>query len=216
MRKTESSSEPFQPKIVLIPIALLVYPALIHLSLAFNRPMLITGTWLVISTVGLVVAIRGGSRSLLLFFGVLLVAACCLWWWGEAVDLMFLPPVLINIALMILFGRTLRPGVTPLVARVAALWRGTLDEALARYTRRVTIAWTVFFAIMALESIALALFAPLHVWSLFTNLVNYLLVLLFFLFEYRLRILCLPRHEHLSFLAFCRLLLTTNLRVLAR
>ena len=216
MRKTESSSEGSQLKIVLIPIVLLIYPALIHLSLAFDRPVLIAGTWLVISAVGMVVAVRGGSTSSALFFGALLTAGFCMWRWGETVDLMYLPPVLINIALLILFGRTLLPGTTPLVAKVAALWRGTLDEAVARYTRRVTIAWTVFFAIMAFESIALALFAPLHVWSLFTNFVNYVLVLLFFVIEYQLRIVCLPNHEHLSFRAFCRLVATTDLRNLAR
>ena len=151
-----------------------------------------------------------------LFFAALLTAGIGLWWWGEAVDLMYLPPVLINIALLVLFGRTLLPGATPLVARVAASWRGTLDEAVARYTRRVTVAWTIFFAIMAIESLALALFAPLHIWSLFTNFVNYFLVLLFFVIEYQLRIFYLPGHEHLSFRAFCRLLITIDLRNLAR
>ena len=73
---------------------------------------------------------------------------------------MYLPPVLVNLALMALFGKTLLSGATPLVSRVASLWRGTLDPVVSRYTRRVTIAWTVFFALMALESIGLALFAP--------------------------------------------------------
>jgi uncharacterized membrane protein len=192
LRKIESSSERSKLKIALILIVLLAYPALIHLSLAFGRPLLIAGTWLVISALGMVVAIYKSNASLALMFGALLTAGIGLWWWGEAVGLMYLPPVLINAALLILFGRTLLPGVTPLVARVAALWRGTLDQEVARYTRRVTAAWTVFFAIMALESMALALFAPLHVWSLFTNFVNYLLVLLFFVVEYQLRFYFFP------------------------
>jgi hypothetical protein len=87
--------------------------------------------------------------------------------------LMYVPPVLINLAMMVLFWRTLRPGAMPVVGRVAALWRGTLDPAVALYTRRVTIAWTVFFGLVAVESIALAVFAPLHIWSLFTNCLNY-------------------------------------------
>ena len=96
------------------------------------------------------------------------------------------------------------------------LWQGNLDPELARYTRLLTIAWTVFFAVMVIESLALALFAAFHVWSLFTNCVNYLLVLVFFIVEYQLRFYFLPRHEHSSFRDFCRLLVSTDLRALAR
>lgn len=216
MRRTESSSKWSRRKLFLIPIVLLTYPALVHLSLAFHRPVLIAAMWLAISAFGMVVAIGRGNVPLSLLFGTLLTAGIGLLSRGEGVNLMFLPPVLINIALLILFGRTLLPGKTPLVARVAALWRGTLDEAVARYTRRVTMAWTVFFAIMVLESIVLALFAPIHIWSLFTNFLNYLMVLIFFIAEYQLRFCFLPDHKHLSFRAFCRLLFSTNLRRLAR
>lgn len=216
MRKIESSNERTKLKIALILTALLAYPSLIHLSLAYDRPLFIAAAWLVISVLGLLVAIRRGSTSPALLFGALLIAGIGLWRWGEAVDLMYVPPVLINVALLILFGRTLLPGTTPLIARMAMLWRGDLDAEVARYTRRVTAAWAVFFAVMALESIALALFAPLHVWSLFTNCLNYLLVLFFFVVEYQLRFYFLPAHEHLSFRDFCRLLVNTDLHGLAR
>ncbi len=216
MRKTESSNRRSNLEIALVFTALLAYPAFIHLSFAFDRPLLVTGMWLAVAAVGLVVTVRRGSASLSLLFGALLTAGIALWWWGEAMDVLYLPPVLINIALMILFGRTLLPGATPLVARVASLWRGPLDLAVAQYTRRVTISWTIFFALMLLESITLALFAPLHIWSLFTNFLNYVFVLLFFVIEYQLRLYCLPSHEHLSFRAFCRLLASTDLRTLAR
>jgi len=216
LRKIESSSEHSRLKFVLIPLALLAYPALIHFSFAFDKPLLVTSAWLAISAVGLVVAIRRGLTSLSSFFAVLLAVGGALWWLGSAVDLIFVPPVLVNIALMTLFGRSLLPGATPLVARVASLFRGTLDREVAQYTRRVTIAWTIFFALMVMESVALALFAPLHVWSLFTNFVNYVLILLFFVIEHRLRLRCLPRHEHLSFRAFCHLVASTDLRSLTR
>ena len=216
MRKTESSNERSKRKTVLILTALFAYPAIIHFSVAFDRPLLVTGMWLAVSIVGLAVAVRRGSAPWSLLFGAVLAAAIALWWWGEAVDLMYLPPVLINIALMVLFGRTLLPGATPLVARIASLWRGPLDSAVALYTRQVTIAWTIFSGLMVFEAIILALFAPLHIWSLFTNFLNYVFVLLFFIIEYRLRLYCLPDHEHLSFRGFCRLLASTDFRTLAR
>lgn len=175
-----------------------------------------SGLWFAAAVLGLAVAIVRGTPSLALLFGALLAAALSLWWWGDAEALVFVPPVLINLAMMVLFWRTLRPGSMPLVGRVASLWRGPLDREVARYTRGVTIAWTVFFGVMTVESAALALFAPLEIWSLFTNCLNYVLVLLFFVVEYRLRLLCLPSHEHLSFPDFCRLLASTDLRSLAR
>lgn len=216
MRKIASNSGHSKIKIFLILVTLSAYPLFIHLSFAFDRPMLVSGMWLTAAAVGLAVGLLRGRVFPSLLFGALLIAGIALWWWGDAMALMFVPPVLINLAMMVLFWRTLLPGAMPLVGRVAALWRGTLDPAVARYTRRVTIAWTVFFGLSAVESIALALFAPLHVWSLFTNCLNYIFVLLFFVIEYRLRLFCLPEHEHLSFRAFCRLLTSTDLRTLAR
>ena len=216
MRKTASNSGHSKIKIFLILVTLSAYPIFIHLSFAFDRPMLVSGMWLIAAALGLAVGLYRGSVFPSLLFGGLLMAGIALWWWGDAMALIYVPPVLINLAMMVLFWRTLQPGAMPLVGRVAALWRGTLDPAVARYTRRVTIAWTVFFGMTAVESVALALFAPLHVWSLFTNCLNYIFVLLFFVIEYRLRLFCLPEHEHLSFRAFCRLLTSTDLRTLAR
>ena len=216
MRKTEPNNGRSRFKTYLLLTALPGYPALIHFSFAFDRPLLVAGMWLAVAVIGLVVAVRRGNVPSSLLFGAFLSAGVVLWWWGKAVDFMYLPPVLINLALMVLFGKTLLSGATPLVSRVASLWRGTLDPVVSRYTRRVTIAWTIFFALMALESIGFALFAPVHVWSFFTNFLNYVFVLLFFVIEYQLRFHCLPNHKHLSFRAFCRLLVSTDLRTLAR
>ena len=216
MRKTESNNGRSRLKTYLLLTALPGYPALIHFSFAFDRPLIVAGLWLAVAVVGLLVAVRRANVPSSLFFGALLSAGIVLWWWGKAVDFMYLPPVLVNLALMVLFGKTLLSGATPLVSRVASLWRGALDPVVALYTRRVTMAWTVFFALMALESIGLALFAPVHVWSFFTNFLNYVLVLLFFVIEYQLRFVCLPEHKHLSFRAFCRLMISTDLRTLAR
>ncbi|MDX2314392.1 MAG: hypothetical protein QNL90_10005 [Gammaproteobacteria bacterium] len=216
MRKTESNSGRSRLKTYLLLTALAGYPALIHFSFAFDRPLIVAGMWLAVAVVGLGLAIRRASVPSALFFGALISAAIVLWWWGKAVDVMFLPPVLVNLGLMVLFGKTLLSGATPLVSRVASLWRGTLDPVVSRYTRRVTIAWTVFFALMALESIGLALFTPVHVWSFFTNFLNYVLVSLFFVVEYQLRFVCLPNHKHLTFRAFCRLMISTDFRTLAR
>ena len=126
MRKTESNNGRSKLKIYLLLTALPAYPALIHLSYALDRPLLVAGRWLAVTAVGLAVAVRRGSVPSSLFIGALLSVGIALWWWGRALGFMYLPPVLVNLAMMVLFGKTLLYGATPLVSRVASLWRGSL------------------------------------------------------------------------------------------
>jgi uncharacterized membrane protein len=62
-------------------------------------------------------------------------------------------PVLINLALAWLFGRTLRRGREPLIARMIRLIEGPARLALpgvARYARQLTGFWTIFMLAQAL------------------------------------------------------------------
>ncbi len=88
------------------------------------------------------------------------------------------------------FGRTLRAGQVPMVSRFAALVHGSLSPALARYTRNVTWAWTLYFSVMTTLSLLLFWLAPVVVWSAFANLLNLPLLVLMFAAEYVAR-LCL-------------------------
>lgn len=98
---------------------------------------------------------------------------------------LFLPPVVLNIALMLLFGGTLYPGKTPLIQRFMQLERtGDLPPALIGYAHHLTWIWTALFAMMALVSAALALLAPLALWSLFANILNYIFVGILFIGQY--------------------------------
>jgi uncharacterized membrane protein len=125
--------------------------------------------------------------------------------------LLYLPPVAINLALCWLFGRTLVRGRTPLIARFALMEQGTLTEELAVYTRRLTWIWTLLFAGAAAASLLLALSGSRDAWSLFTNLVNYLLVAALFLGEFVYRRLRFPRYRHQSPLQLLRNVRRTSL-----
>lgn len=98
----------------------------------------------------------------------------------------------LQILLGLAFGRTLRKGRTPLVSQFAAMLRGPLPPAVARYTRRATWAWTLFFAGMATLSLLLFWLAPIRVWSVFANLLGLPLVALMFVGEYAVRRCVLP------------------------
>ena len=101
-------------------------------------------------------------------------------------------------SLLALFALTLRPGHEPLITAMARRMTGELSGELASYTRRVTIAWSLFFATQLCLSVLLFCFAPLTVWSFFVNILDIPLVATMFAAEYAVRLRCLkdpPRHS---------------------
>ena len=78
--------------------------------------------------------------------------------------------VAVHLVLAFSFGITLRPGVRPLISRAAERLHGSLTPAEERYTRNVTLAWTIYFMAMAIVSIALHALLPFRLWALYANL----------------------------------------------
>ena len=120
-----------------------------------------------------------------------------------------LPPVLIDLALCWLFGRTLRRGAEPLVTSFARhAHGGSLPPDIPGYTRRVTLAWTLLFAVMAAAAAWLAAFGPLRAWTLFVYAGSPALVAALFLGEFawrRVRFRHHPRQHLADMLQYLRL-----------
>jgi uncharacterized membrane protein len=92
-----------------------------------------------------------------------------------------------------------------MVSRFARIERGgELPPDLARYTRVLTGLWVLFFVVMASVSFALALAGPRELWSVFTNLVSYVLLALLFLCEYLYRRIRFRHHRHAGLVDFLR------------
>ena len=103
------------------------------------------------------------------------------------------------------FGRTLSGGGESLVTQMARrIHGGVLSTAQQRYTRKVTVAWTVFFVLMALTSAVLFAGAPLPVWSTFANLLGGPLIGLMFVGELLVRRLVLPAEDRASLMETVR------------
>jgi uncharacterized membrane protein len=98
------------------------------------------------------------------------------------------------------FGRSLGQHRVPLCTRFATLVHGPLSLSAARYTRSVTVAWTIFFAAMSSALLIVYVAAPLAVWSLFANFCAAPLVALMFVGEYLVRQRVLPDMPHASIL----------------
>ena len=82
--------------------------------------------------------------------------------------------------------------------------RSLVEQAkvqLERYTRQVTLAWSIFFGTMALVSTALFFAAPVKVWSGFANFLTAPLIALMFIVEYAVRRRMLPDVEHAGIVA---------------
>ena len=65
----------------------------------------------------------------------------------------YLPP-LVLLWLAYFFGRSLRPGATPLIERIARCGNPALPVTLRRYTRRLTALWCAYFIIAAVLTTA--------------------------------------------------------------
>ena len=93
------------------------------------------------------------------------------------------------------FGSTLRAGHTPLITTLAARVHRDFTPAMAVYTRKVTLAWTLYFVAI---SLALYAFASFDTWALFANLLTPLAVVVMFGAEYLLRYRIHPEFERTS------------------
>jgi len=137
---------------------------------------------------------------------------------------LYVPPVMINAYLAWLFGHTLKPGRTSLIERLVRQLHDPeeqLDDDIPAYAARLTAAWTFLFSLLGLVNLALAVLAspgglllaagvqpaltiPRETWSLFANLLNYLIVACFFLGEYAYRRRRFPDQPYASLLDFLR------------
>jgi uncharacterized membrane protein len=94
--------------------------------------------------------------------------------------------------LSVTFARSLIGARVPLCTYWADLVHGPLPAQVASYTRKTTAAWALFFALIGAASVALYVFAPLRVWSVFSYFVTFPLVVLMFVGEYAVRRSVLP------------------------
>jgi len=163
------------------------------------------GAWVAIAPVvliALLLAWRSPRRFVML--GVLALLCVALWAGWPALEhyyglVYWLQHVAMQLVLFVTFGRTLIAGRQPLCTRFAQAVHAPLTPQHEIYARQVTVAWTLFFAVMALVSTALFFLAPLPTWSVFANFVTLPLVVLMFIVEYLVRRLVLPdmRNTHI-------------------
>lgn len=183
---------------VAIAAALAAYPAFGYFVAAAPPPAGIAAVSLAVAPLVVVILIVGRrSAHFSLALALCAAAGALLWINIESISrhlglVYFIQNICTNAALALLFGRSLAPEREPLCTRFATLVRGPLAPPVTRYTRQVTVAWTLFFIAMCSISTVLFLFAPIAVWSAFANLLTLPLIALMFVAEYAVRRRVLP------------------------
>lgn len=132
--------------------------------------------------------------------GVLALGALLAWLWPQLRHnvplLYYLQHLGIHVALGVFFGKSLLGPGEALITRMARrIFAHELSARKVRYTRGVTLAWTVFFFVNALVSTLLFIWAPPAIWSIHANLLTGPLVGVMFLVEHIWRMCVLPPHE---------------------
>lgn len=165
-------------------LLLLIYPVVSHMAIVSGKPLWSAVYLLALIGFFLVRELLNKkyktSLILMILFGVgyRLVS-------GEQLLLfMYLPPIVISLGLLVLFASTLKVDKVPIITRYAELIDGELNDEMVGYTYRITQIWTVFFFILFVECIGLAIFAPAEIWSLFTNVINYVAIAVMFIAEF--------------------------------
>lgn len=174
---------------------MIFYPLLVHLLILYKVPVVAVAGLVATSLVYFytMLHLRRGSRLRLVWTGVyaLLAVVGLLNLLTGTIHALYLPSLFINFGLMIMFGLTLRRFSMPLVERLMRMEYpgGALPEALVRYARQLTRIWTGYFAVIVLIALVLAVSAPIEMWSLFANVLTYVLAILLFLAQYAYRAL---------------------------
>ncbi len=112
-----------------------------------------------------------------------------------------LPQVFAYVGLLLLFGRSLLGPREAILTRFARFVHGEISVEIARYTRQITIYWSLFFAAMAITSLLLLVFVSAGAWVFFANVLNLPLLVCAFLAEYAYRSTRFPGAAHPSLAA---------------
>ncbi len=173
---------------LLRPLLVLGYPLVVYLGLTrFSARTVALGLLAVLAArfvIGLGAARAEALRPLVVqALPVALVIALS----GFANDarLLLALPVLVNLALLFVFGRSLTTG-QPIVEQIARLQDPDLTPDEVRYCRSVTAVWCGFFVANA-ACIAVLTTGPVARWALYTGVVSYVLMGVLFAGEYIVR-----------------------------
>ena len=175
---------------IAVVVALAAYPLLVYATIGRFGPSGVAAILGAVCLLRLVVLRLHGGSSVggwyleLICLGGLLLAAASFWLDGTRAVLYY--PLLVNAALLAVFTASL---VSPpsVIERIARLRDPDLPPAAVVYTRRVTVAWAVFFLLNGAAAFYTARYTPIETWALYNGLIAYVLMAMLFVIELGVR-----------------------------
>lgn len=195
-------------------VLLLLYPLNVYLGILLDIPVMQVIAIITLSAGLLYQELMNGNYRLWLIFILVVFTSFGVAYFELVIYFLYLPPVLIPLLVFSMFFRSLLPGNTPLITAIAAQARGELTEELSRYTRHITIIWAIILGLLTIEAILFPWLVSDYIWSLFTNIINYVVIALMFVGEYIVRRVRFRDYDHPGFIQYLQLVFRTNIRKL--
>ena len=101
--------------------------------------------------------------------------------------LMLWYPVIVNASLLALFSFSLTGGHESAVTMLARTLTPDLPDYAVAYTRKVTVAWCVFFTVNGAIALATVLLGNMKAWAFYNGLASYVLMGMVAAGEYAIR-----------------------------
>jgi uncharacterized membrane protein len=193
---------------IVIAAAAIAYPVLAHYSTATSAATTLPSLGLAVSlapSLGILLWLTWRSPMRRLMVLVCVGVGLLLWSVWSALErnfswVYFLQHAGTYAMLAAMFGVTLARGRQALCTRFAEAIHGSLTPEEVRYSRQVTLAWSLFLLAISLVSSVLFFFVGIEVWSVFANFLSFPLILLMFVVEYLVRRRKLPHQKKHSIL----------------
>ncbi len=173
----------------LIALLTVAYPLAVYIGLTRFGARGVGLLLVVLLTALMLLRTRGQRREhlvVILRIPAAMVALAALSAFLDDARFMLAMPVLVNGIFFVSFAASLRSEVT-MVERFARMQEPELSPEKVAYCRRVTVVWALFVALNGAVTAALALFAPVSLWALYTGILAYLLIGALFTVEYIIR-----------------------------
>jgi len=169
----------------LISVGIGIYPVVAHFGLWASAPRFAVGYLLGLLLLILLYPPRYKQIKNSVTAVFLLITVMALAYNQLDYLLIYMPPIVIPMTLLIVFLQSLVKDQIPLITQFAIQMEGgDRSDEQNNYTRKVTQLWAIIFAVMVFEAIFLALFASLQTWSWFTHIGNYGLITLVLIVEF--------------------------------
>lgn len=194
------SSNTAGTRVVLQLLGMVFYPFVVHLLISLNLPWLAVIGLVVTSGVYLFLVVgmqrRAGAHPAWGWLYVMLAAVGIWSLYAGNVYALFVPSFVINLALGLSFGASLLPGRVAVVEWFIRLdYGGAPPPArLVVFARAATWAWAAYMTGLAFLSVLLAFTAPLELWSLVANVLNYVFAIALLFAQFAYRSLFLPEY----------------------